>query len=196
MEQIRLFIAIELPEPVKTGLKQIQDSLKSADPSVARWVDPQGIHLTLKFLGNVDVDKIDAITRAMQPAKMSVGAFDLQIADLGVFPNSRRVQIVWIGLGGSVDKLLELQKDIELYIAPLGFPPEKRPFTPHLTIARVREYATPVQRQALGEIVAKTQTELNLGIKVNSISLMRSQLTPKGAIYTRLCSAQLKSPCQ
>ncbi len=105
MEQIRSFIAIELPEEVKTGLKQVQDRLKSADPSCAKWVDPVGIHLTLKFLGNVDVDKIDAITQAIQDASITVAPFDLKIDRLGCFPNLRRVQIVWVGLNGDVDKL-------------------------------------------------------------------------------------------
>jgi RNA 2',3'-cyclic 3'-phosphodiesterase len=196
MEQIRSFIAIELPETVKVGLKKVQDLLKSADPTCAKWVDPGSIHLTLKFLGNVDVDRIDAVAGAMQKAAVIVSPFNLKIETLGSFPNLKRVQVVWVGLTGDIDELLALQQKVESYVAPLGYPTEKRSFTPHLTLARIRDFATPVQRQALGEIVTKTQIEPNLSIKVNSISLMRSQLTPAGAIYTRLRSVELKSPCQ
>ncbi len=195
MEQIRLFIAIELPEEVKKGLKQVQDELKSADPSRAKWVDPGSIHLTLKFLGSVDIDKVDAIALAIQEAAKPFAPFELQISGLGCFPNMRRVQIVWVGLSGELEKLQSLQKNIESFVSPLGFPTEKRPFTPHLTLARVREYATPEQRQILGEAIIKTKIESNLIIKVASISLMRSQLTPSGAIYTKLHSVKLKSPC-
>lgn len=129
MEQIRSFIAIELPEEVKTGLKQVQDRLKSADPSCAKWVDPVGIHLTLKFLGNVDVDKIDAITQAIQDASITVAPFDLKIDRLGCFPNLRRVQIVWVGLNGDVDKLQVFVNNIESHVAPLGFPTETSVYT-------------------------------------------------------------------
>jgi RNA 2',3'-cyclic 3'-phosphodiesterase len=195
MEQIRSFIAIELPEEVKEGLKQVEDRLKSSDSSSAKWVDPQNIHLTLKFLGNVDVDKIDSITRAIQDAARTTTSFELKIDGTGCFPNSRRVQTIWIGLTGDIDKLEALQRNIELWVAPLGFPTEKRPFKPHLTLARVRDYIDLEKRQVLGETVCGTQIELDLRIRVNSISLMRSQLTPAGAIYSKLCSVELKSPC-
>ena len=151
MEQIRSFIAIELPEEVKTGLKQVQDRLKSPDPSSAKWVDPQSIHLTLKFLGNVDADKIDSITQAIQDAASTVTSFDLKINGLGCFPNPRRVQTIWIGLTGDIDKLQALQRNIESYVSPLGFPTEKRPFTPHLTLARVREYVNRLNSVKLWE---------------------------------------------
>jgi RNA 2',3'-cyclic 3'-phosphodiesterase len=195
MEQVRAFIAIELPAEVKAGLKQVQDRLKSSDPSSAKWVDPQSVHLTLKFLGNVDIDQLDSITRAIQDASVNISPFELNIDGLGCFPNSRRAQTIWIGLTGDITRLQNLQKNVESRVSPLGFPTEKRLFTPHLTLARVRDYVTPEQRQFLGELVTATQIKLNLNIKITSISLMRSQLTPAGAIYTRLRSVELKPPC-
>jgi RNA 2',3'-cyclic 3'-phosphodiesterase len=195
MEQVRSFIAIELPAEVKAGLKQVQDRLKSSDPSCAKWVDPQSIHLTLKFLGNVDIDRLDSITRAIQDASVSISPFELNIDDLGCFPNSRRVQTIWIGLTGDITQLQTLQNNVESRVSPLGFPTEKRLFTPHLTLARVRDYITPEQRQSLGALVTATQIKLNLNFKIISISLMRSHLTPAGAIYTRLRSVELKPPC-
>ncbi len=193
MEQIRSFIAIELPEEVRTGLKQIQDLLKSFDSAPAKWVDPQSIHLTLKFLGNVNGEKISTIVQAIRDAAIEVTPFELKVDGLGSFPNPKRVQVVWIGLTGELEKLQALQKNIELQVAPLGFPTEKRPFAPHLTLARVRESVTPVQRQTLGTRIIETQIGLNLAIKVGAISLMRSRLTPAGAVYTRLSLVELKT---
>ena len=193
MEQIRSFIAIELSEEIKTGLKQIQDRLKSADPSIAKWVDPQSIHLTLKFLGNVPADRIPIVLQAMYDAAVTASSFTLKIDRLGCFPNPKSPRVVWVGLTGDLERLQTLQKNIELYVAPLGFPTEKRPFAPHLTLARVREHATSLQRQALGELIAETQINTNLCLQVNSFDLMRSQLTPSGAIYTRLRTIQLNS---
>jgi len=174
----------------------MQDILKANDPSCAKWVNPDSIHLTLKFLGNVDAGKIDAIALSMRDAAQSVNPFQLEIKELGAFPNLRRVQVIWVGLSGDMEKLESLQKRIECNLVPLNFPPEKRPFIPHLTLARLHDYTAPEKRQALGELVAKTKNDSNLIINVNSISLMRSQLTRTGAIYTRLCSAELKLSCQ
>ena len=148
------------------------------------------------LLGNISLDKIDAITRGVDIAAQAVTPFCLEIKGLGAFPNLRRVQVVWVGLSGDLDKLQALQSNVESNISPLGFPAEKRFFTPHLTLARVGENATPEARQSLGEIITKTKIESNLIIKVNSISLIRSQLTRAGAIYTRLCSVELKPSCQ
>jgi RNA 2',3'-cyclic 3'-phosphodiesterase len=196
MEQIRSFIAIELPQEVKAGLRQIQAGFKSGHPASARWVDPEGIHLTLQFLGNVDADKIEAIQQALKQAAIAVPPFHLELKGLGAFPSLRRAQVVWVGLRGDLDKLQVLQKRIETSLLPLGFEPEKRAFTPHLTLARMRDMASPLERQTLGETISRTKIETNLMIEVNSVSLMRSQLTRAGAIYTRLCLAQLNPSCQ
>lgn len=196
MDQIRSFIAIELPESVKTGLKQVQDYLRSNDPTGAKWVDPESIHLTLKFLGNVDADKVEAVTQAIQSASKNIGPFHLELKGLGAFPSLRRVQVVWVGITGDLDELLALQKQIEFYVSPLGFPTEKRGFTPHLTLARVRDMATPQDRQSLSELISRTEIGSNLTIHVSSVNLMRSQLTRAGAIYSRLSSTQLSPSCQ
>jgi 2'-5' RNA ligase len=195
MEQIRSFIAVELPEEVKSGLRQVQETLKSTNPSCARWVDPYSIHLTLKFLGNVDANKIDVIVRSIKKAVQPVTPFRLEVKGVGFFPSLQRVQVVWIGLTGDIEKLQLLQNNIETEVSPLGFPTEKRAFTPHLTLARLRDNAGLLERQKMGEIIAKTEIETNMIIQVSSISLMRSQLTRNGAIYTRLSSIGLSPSC-
>ncbi|MBN1189645.1 MAG: RNA 2',3'-cyclic phosphodiesterase [Dehalococcoidales bacterium] len=191
MEQIRSFIAVELPENVKTGLKEIQGRLKSENPSIARWVDPAGIHLTLKFLGNVPANQVEAISRSIKKAAAEVSPFSLEIKGLGAFPSLARPQVVWTGLSGDIDRLNMLQKSLEIQVSPLGFPSEKRPFSPHLTLARLRDTATAIERQKLGEKISNIQFSSGFHMNVNSVNLMRSQLTPAGAIYTRLFEIDL-----
>jgi len=192
MEQVRSFIAIELPAELKEGLAQLEAQLKLGKPSAVKWVDPSSIHLTLKFLGNIAVDRISAITRAMEEATRELSPFQLKVTGLGGFPNLKRVQVAWVGIGGEVDKLGQLQQRIESSLAPLGFTAESRRFTPHLTLARLRDRASADERQRFGQLIASTKFEAVYTIKVDSINLMRSQLTREGAIYSRLSSVGLR----
>ena len=194
MEQVRSFIAIELPDELKTGLNQLESRLKLGEQTWVKWVDPYSIHLTLKFLGNVAVDRIDEITGAIEEAAQGISPFYLEAKELGVFPNLRRVQVAWVGVSGEVDKLGKLQQHIESNLARLGFAPESRPFTPHLTLARIRDQASPAERQRLGELIVSTRFETAYTIEVDAINLMRSQLTREGAIYSRISSIGLKKP--
>jgi len=192
MEQVRSFIAIKLPDELKRGLTQLQAQLKLGNQPSVKWVDPNSIHLTLKFLGNVPVDRIGNITGAMEKAAQGISPFHLEVKDLGVFPNLRRVQVVWVGISGQVERLSQLQQRIESNLAPLGFAPESRPFTPHLTLARVRDQASPDERQRFGQLIANARFEAAFTLEVESISLMRSQLTREGAIYSQISSVGLK----
>jgi 2'-5' RNA ligase len=194
MEQLRCFIAVELPEEIKAGLSRLQAKLKSGNQSPVKWVDPYSIHLTLKFLGNVNADMMSPITEAMAEAAKGVSPLRLEIKGVGVFPNLRRVQVIWVGISGEVDKLLQLQKGIESNLAGLGFAPEARAFTPHLTLGRVRDQASADERQRLGELIAGTNFELAHPFPVEAISLIRSQLTREGAIYSRISSVKLLLP--
>ena len=192
MEQVRSFIAIELPDELKVGLAELEAQLKQGKPPSVKWVDPSSIHLTLKFLGNIAVDRISAITRAMEEATRELSPFQLKVTGLGVFPNLKRVQVVWVGIGGEVDKLGQLQQRIESNLVPLGFTAESRRFTPHLTLARLRDRASPDERQRFGQLIASTKFEAVYTIKVDALNLMRSQLTREGAIYSRLSSVGLR----
>ena len=156
MEQVRCFIAIGLTDEVKAGLKELQYQLKSGGQTPVKWVDPYSIHLTLKFLGGVDVAKISPITAAMEEATKGVSPFSLKVEGVGAFPNLRRVQVVWVGVGGEVDKLAHLQQRLESNLAGLGFAPEKRRFTPHLTLARLRDRVPFDERQRFGQLIAST----------------------------------------
>ena len=191
MEQVRSFIAIELPDELKLGLTQLEAQLKMSKQPWVKWVDPYSIHLTLKFLGSIAVDRISEITGVMEEAIQGILPFHLEVKDLGVFPNVRRVQVVWVGIRGEVDKLSQLQQHLESNLARLGFAPESRPFTPHLTLARLRNRASLDERQSFGQLIATTRFEAAYTIMVDAISLMRSQLTREGAIYSRISSVRL-----
>ncbi|MFC1902559.1 RNA 2',3'-cyclic phosphodiesterase [Chloroflexota bacterium] len=192
MEQVRSFIAIELPDELRLGLIKLQTQLKSGNQPSVKWVDPNGVHLTLKFLGNTSVDIINDITTAMEDAAQVIPPFHLEAKELGVFPNLRRVQVAWVGISGDIDRLCQLQQLIESNLAPLGFAPESRRFTPHLTLARLHDRATPDERQRFGQLIAKSSLQEAYGFDVRAVSLMRSQLTREGAIYSQISLVKLK----
>ncbi|MBI4286650.1 MAG: RNA 2',3'-cyclic phosphodiesterase [Chloroflexi bacterium] len=190
MEPVRSFIAVELPEEVRAKLATLQARLKLGEQFGVKWVAPAGIHLTLKFLGNVEAERISEIAGAMTEAARGIPPFHLEIKGLGAFPSLKRVQVVWAGLEGDLDRLSQLQQNIELALALLGFAEEERPFTPHLTLARVRPQVLPEERLRLGQAIAST-TFAGGPIQVDAVNLMQSQLTRTGAIYTRLSSVAL-----
>jgi 2'-5' RNA ligase len=179
---IRSFVAVELPEPVRAALGRIQEGAKVAGGAGAKWVSPGGIHLTLKFLGNVDEAKVPHLVQALTTACEGSGPIALALSKLGVFPGPSRPRVAWVGLSGGVSELLRLQEQVEKALSPLGFPREERAFTPHLTLARV-----------FVEGFLKAAPEA-VSFRVEGISLMRSQLAPSGAIYSRLAFIPLRGP--
>jgi 2'-5' RNA ligase len=186
LEEVRSFIAIELPEEAKSGLGKLRKELERNEQTFVKWVNPEGIHLTLKFLGNIPFKQVAEITEAMEGAAQGISPFYLEISGLGAFPNLKQPRVLWVGISGELDKLLGLQRNIDSALSPLGFTKEERPFVPHLTLARIRERASPGERRAFGELVVSTSFEDKYHIAADAINLMRSQLTPAGAIYTRL----------
>jgi 2'-5' RNA ligase len=190
MDTIRAFIAIELPDDIKNELEEIKSVLMSGNSTPAKWVNPESIHLTLQFLGDISSDRVTEILDAIKRGVGGTPSFQIQLAGLGVFPNPARTQVVWTGIAGDIEQLKQLQKSIEIEMEKLNFPREKRNFTPHLTLARVRDHATPGERKRLGDMV--TDTPFTGGImRVDSVDLMKSHLTRQGALYTRLGSIRL-----
>jgi 2'-5' RNA ligase len=190
-EEIRSFIAIELPEEVREGLARLRNELKRNEHKFVKWVNPDGLHLTLKFLGNIPSKRVTEIINAIEEVTQGVSAFHLEISGLGAFPSLRQARVFWVGIGGEVDKLSKLQQNIDSALAVLGFAKEERPFVPHLTLARLRPGASPLERRSFGELVDSTIFEDKYHIEVEAVSLMRSQLTPAGAVYTRLSAVEL-----
>lgn len=192
MESIRAFIAVELPGEVASFLARLQDDLRKREQAPVKWVHPESIHLTLKFLGNIDARKVDAIAAAISGAAKGIGPLRLRLGAPGAFPNLRAPRVICIGLEGQTEELSNLHRNIDRALVPLGFSPEKRRFSPHLTLGRVRDKAAPNERRLLGEAVSTLKVETSLAFEAMAVSLMRSTLTREGAIYDRLASAALK----
>lgn len=184
-DQIRAFIAVELPDGLKDMLRDFESGLRGPKSSCARWVDPSSVHLTLKFLGNVNAKMIDEVKKGLEADAACFQPFVLRTNDTGFFPNLHRIRVFWLGLGGDSEKLLGLQSRIEESTAKLGFPRESRPFAAHLTLARLKDGCTLEDQRTFAETVGSLKFQPGYTMKVSSVSLMRSQLTPAGAVYTR-----------
>jgi 2'-5' RNA ligase len=191
MEQIRCFVAIELPEGLKLELAKLQSQLKMASRASVKWVDTKGIHLTLKFLGNVEASRIPTIVEAVAQARQGIAPFHLEVAGTGVFPGQKQPRVVWVGLRGDVQTLLRLQERLEAALVPLGFASESRSFTPHITLGRVRPEGQAAEKQNLAQAIISTTFEATTPLEVKAVNLIKSQLTPSGAIYTRLAEIKL-----
>jgi len=181
----RLFVAIELPEDVCEALSALQQRLKRLDTARAvRWSNSDGIHLTLKFLGDVPEKQVDDIKAHLQRAAQTVQPFALTLEGTGVFPDFRAPRIVWAGLQGQLATLHALRDAVEREIAPLGYPTDERPFSPHLTLARPRNEARHTDQAALGAQLEKYKAGTLASFTASEVSLMESTLRPEGAIYT------------
>ena len=184
-ETLRVFVAMELTEEARQYLALLTNSLRHEVAHGIRWVDPHGIHLTLKFLGNIPVAKLDAVAAAMEESGEGTPRFSLSIHSLGAFPGLSAPRVLWAGVQGDLAPLLMVQTRLEESLAARGFPKEGRPFSPHLTLARVRGKLSPADRQHLAAAVESARAQANQELPVQRLSLIESTLTPRGAVYTR-----------
>ncbi len=178
---MRTFIAIELPDSIKKKIGEVQAPLKKTDTFVS-WVKPGNIHVTLKFLGEVPEDKIDSVYAATEKAVKGAKRFTMSLKGMGGFPNLRRPRVIWIGAGSGEAELSHLAGRIEEEMEKIGFPKEKRKFSAHFTIGRVK---SPKNIEQLAAQVASSDF-LTEEIQATEVVVMKSQLNPSGAIYTPL----------
>jgi len=189
----RLFIAIEIPDEVLSSLAGIQTRLKQqAPPQTVRWVNADGIHLTLKFLGDTPAIKRASLEKALTEAVKGHAPFALTTGTLGCFPNTKQPRVIWVSIQNDTDALKALRDAVEEHIAPLGYPTEDRPFSPHLTLGRVHRDARRNDVQQLGELIASATVASTHEWQVTDVSLIRSELRPSGAVYTPLFHAPLR----
>ena len=188
-ETFRAFIAIDLPESVKSFLGEAQEALKLYGFRV-KWVRPQNIHLTLKFLGATATADTDKIAEAMALAAKDCPAVSLAAKGIGVFPNVRRPRVIWAGLNGRLEVLANLQQILDAHLADLGFPRETRAFKSHLTLGRVKgKIASDRIKAAIDEL-----KEFESGsFEINQVILFKSELRPTGAVYTKVHRVTLSS---
>ncbi|MFN8482608.1 MAG: RNA 2',3'-cyclic phosphodiesterase [Anaerolineae bacterium] len=190
---IRTFIAVELPPDIRAALARTQASLKADLPMRSlRWVNPDSIHVTLKFLGDVLPSQMPAITEALGGVVPRHAAFSVAVAGLGAFPNLSRPNVIWVGLDGQLAPLQKLRDDIEAVIAPLGFPTERRPFQPHLTLVRIKD-APSADLKLIGDAVRRAEARRLGQIAVREVALMQSELRREGAVYTQLAAFALRA---
>ncbi len=185
--RLRLFIAIELDDKVKQALDILQERLKRELPGL-RWVKPNNIHLTLKFLGYTEEDKLPRLKEIVSKAAEETQSFTVTFSGLGAFPNTRNPRIIWVGVKEMSGALQTIVERLEKQVTALGLEAEKRSYKPHLTLGRVKER---VGRKNFTDILAPFKNEDVGRVVVGEISLIRSDLTPKGPIYTTVHSAKL-----
>lgn len=187
---LRVFLAVELSSDLSQKVVELQQQLRATLPTV-NWVRPGAIHLTLKFLGYVDPAMVEQLLTAIEPIRKSQAPITLEIQGLGIFPDIRRPRILWIGCTGDIPALLNLVSRIEEALEPLGFPPEEKPYFPHLTLARIKH-----DNSKVGGVLTHSgllAQPRNLGaLRIDRITLFRSDLSPKGAEYTSLWTVPLE----
>ena len=189
--RMRAFVAIELSDAAKRALTALIQSLRGRRIDGLRLVRPEGMHLTLKFMGNIDASRVPRIANALAAASARHTPFHLNLAGPGFFPNADRARVLWIGVDGDLRPLRQLQRDVDETLATLGFAAEKRPFNPHLTIARMRDSAARADRRNTADALAAYPLPHGIVISANAVSLMQSELRLGGAVYTRIAHAPL-----
>ena len=182
-EQLRLFVAVTLPAEAREAIARLIHALRAATLTGVRLVDPDGVHLTLKFLGNVDSSRVSVLTDALDAAGEGAAPFALQLGGVGVFPNPRSPRVLWAGVLGDTESLTALASRVDDTCSTLGFSRERRPFSPHLTLARVRESASAHERQLSASIIKDIALAPTQPFSVQAFHLVRSTLTPSGPIY-------------
>lgn len=189
---IRVFVAVELPSKVRSALADLIEKLRDTQIPGLRLVRAEGIHLTLKFLGDVPKSQVESIVAAVSQAAQAGRAFALELGQPGVFPNRNAPRVLWVGIGGDLSPLLALHQQVEDALATLRFAKDRRGFNPHLTVARIREGSSKADRQRAAEAIFSTRVQPGLRIDVDSISLMQSTLLPDGAVYESLASMPIE----
>ena len=188
---MRVFIAIDINDQIRKGLGDLQNELQSKvdiKKGDVKWVKPENIHLTLKFLGEIRDEQLVDVCNVVQDVAGRHASFELDVQTVGSF-GGRNARVLWVGIGRGGNHLLPLQKDLEQQLASAGWPPEARKFTGHLTLCRIRN------PRAGAKLAAVTEefSDFKLGTMLaDSVSVYQSQLTPTGPIYTVLGNYKLQ----
>ena len=188
---IRAFVAVGIAAAAREQLSGAAGRIRERIPDGIQWANPDGMHLTLKFMGNLPVSAVAPLLEALEAAAAGRRPFALELAGLGAFPHRRPPRVLWAGVGGDLEALAGLQQAAEAAITGLGYPPETRRFAPHITLGRPRRGLSDAQLSRIGAAVYGVAPPRPAGWRVTSVELMRSELLPSGARYTALGSAAL-----
>lgn len=183
---IRAFIAIDIPDSVRTAIEEAQTRLKEMDFNVKiSWTRIANLHLTLQFLGNIEEGVVDEFTTALQLVAAQYQPLEISVQGGGAFPNEARPRVIWIGCDDNANRLKTLALAVHDAMAPFGFTQEHRGFAAHLTIGRIK---LPRPDVALTRAVKSLKDTAFGTLRVEAIHLFESQLHPEGSIYTKLSS--------
>ncbi len=188
--RVRTFVAIELPAEVRSRACQLIESLRRSTDTNVRWVGPEQLHWTLKFLGDVDMLEIPDVCRRLGRAVAPLAPFDVSACGVGAFPDIHHPRTIWLGIRDGLEPMLELHAAVEETLADLGFRQEQRRFRPHITLGRVRGGAEEGSRELAERLQAHADFEAGIST-VFEITVFSSELTPKGPIYDPLGHAEL-----
>jgi 2'-5' RNA ligase len=189
---IRAFVAIDLPDDLGKDVQNLLASLQDLpDSGLIRWVKPQALHLTLAFLGNINRDRIPEIAASLQEAARTCVPFECRLTDLGAFPNWRKARILHLEVDDPTGGLKRIQHQVQSALSPLGFQPDRRAFSPHLTLGRVRDRASRRSLDELNNLVQNVRMPDFKPWYVKEIHFVQSDLLPSGPQYSRLGSFEL-----
>ena len=190
-KRVRSFIAIPVPAE---GLQALTATVKWLEPDLGRsvrWVRPEGIHLTLKFMGDIPAGIVENVLEALQPVAAQFSPFNLAISGLGVFPNLQRPRVLWAGVHGDLETLSNFQSAVDDAVGKLGLPKEQRAFSPHLTLGRVRRDVPDGQLWKIGQVMADGELSGAPAWTADTVNLMRTELDPAGSRHYLVGSATI-----
>jgi len=189
---MRTFIAIEIPEPLRASLDRALVALRSElEQDLVRWVKLGSMHLTLKFLGEIERQQVGSVQEIIEETAAGSSKFVLEVKGFGCFPNGKRPRVLWVGVEPAGDDLLQLQADLESRLEKIGFESDRRVYHPHLTVGRVRKGLSGAEIRVIADWAQEAQLGTVGEFEVEAISLIRSVLKPSGAEYAQLHAARL-----
>ena len=191
MSRLRAFIAVELPLEIRQNVQRATSSLRRDTGLLIRWVALENMHLTLKFLGDIPSENVEVLTELTVVQADSFNSFDIHLSGIGAFPGSKRPRVIYIGIQAPAE-LEEFQRRVESATRRLGYKPEERVFSPHLTIGRVRQHVSADDQQKIRRALEGSTIDSLGTARVNSVHLYKSDLKPNGPVYTKLFSAHLR----
>ena len=187
-DKVRVFVSLGLSAEARETLVDAVERIRVEIPDGIQWARPDGMHLTLKFLGNIPSANVSPLLGCVGELASANRGFGLKLTGLGVFPNRRKPRVLWAGVGGDLDALSSLQQAAEDAINALGYPAEQRPFRPHITLGRPRRSVTDGQLARIGNVVSELTPPAPVSWQVEGVDVTRSELHPSGARYTVLGS--------
>jgi|SRR5687768_10847953 2'-5' RNA ligase len=191
LDHVRLFVACEVPDDVRETIGETIETLRKKSGQAVRWIRPDGVHVTLKFLGEVPTKKLPAVKLAIQEAVVGHAPFELEFSNIGTFGGREGLRLMWVGIAGDVLRLEALVRAVNAALAVVGFEPERRPFRPHLTLGRVKDEISTRHRAEIEVAVGKS-TVPPVSWRTAQVSLMRSRLTTAGATYEVIATFPLR----